>query len=78
MKGPAIFLAQFMSDQAPFNSLPSIAKWAAGHGYVGVQLPTIDANFIDLALAAESRDYCQELQGICGEQGVEITELSTI
>lgn len=77
MKGPAIFLAQFMSDQAPFNSLPSIAKWAAGHGYVGVQLPTIDANFIDLALAAESRDYCQELQGICGEQGVEITELST-
>ena len=42
MKGPAIFLAQFMSDQAPFNSLPSIARWAAGHGYTGVQLPTID------------------------------------
>ena len=77
MKGPAIFLAQFMSDQAPFNSLPSIAGWAAGHGYTGVQLPTIDPAYIDLARAAESRDYCDELKGICAEQGVEITELST-
>ncbi len=66
-----------MSDQAPFNSLPSIAGWAAGHGYTGVQLPTIDPAYIDLARAAESRDYCDELKGICAEQGVEITELST-
>ncbi|MGB1157750.1 MAG: sugar phosphate isomerase/epimerase, partial [Alphaproteobacteria bacterium] len=77
MKGPAIFLAQFMSDKAPFNTLPSIAGWAAGHGYKGVQLPTVDAAYIDLKRAAESKDYCQELQGICAEQGVEITELST-
>jgi len=77
MKGPAIFLAQFMSDKAPFNTLPSIAGWAAGHGYKGVQLPTVDAAYMDLKKAAESKDYCQELQGICAEQGVEITELST-
>ena len=29
MKGPAIFLAQFAGDSAPFNSLNSIAAWAA-------------------------------------------------
>ena len=42
MKGPGIFLAQFAGDAAPFNSLPSIAKWAAGLGYKGVQIPTWD------------------------------------
>ena len=77
MKGPAIFLAQFMSEKAPFDTLPSISRWAAGHGYKGVQLPTVDAAYIDLKKAAESKDYCQELQGICAEQGAEITELST-
>jgi hypothetical protein len=33
MKDPAIFLAQFAGDEAPFNSLPSIAAWAASLGY---------------------------------------------
>ena len=32
IKGPAIFLAQFAGDTAPFNSLDAIAKWAAGLG----------------------------------------------
>ena len=30
IKGPAIFLAQFAGDEAPFNSLDNISKWAAG------------------------------------------------
>ena len=29
IKGPAIFLAQFAGDAAPFDSLPNIARWAA-------------------------------------------------
>lgn len=77
IKGPAIFLAQFAGPAAPFNSLPSIASWAAGHGYKGIQVPTWEANLIDLKLAAESQTYCDELKGICAEAGVEITELST-
>ena len=36
IKGPGIFLAQFLGDQAPFNSLDSICKWAASLGYTGV------------------------------------------
>ena len=52
MKGPAIFLAQFASDEAPFNSLKSIAEWAAGLGYKGVQIPTWDRRLFDLKLAA--------------------------
>ena len=77
MKGPAIFLAQFAGDAAPFNSLKSIAQWAAGLGYKGVQIPTWDGRLFDLKKAAGSKAYCDEVKGICKEAGVEITELST-
>lgn len=77
MKGPAIFLAQFAGDEAPYNSLPAMAKWAADLGYVGIQVPTWDPRLMDLGKAAESQDYCDELAGICSEAGVAITELST-
>ena len=77
LRGPGIFLAQFIGDEAPFNSLRGMAEWVAGLGYVGVQLPTGDARIFDLALAAQSQTYCEEVAGICREAGVVITELST-
>jgi sugar phosphate isomerase/epimerase len=77
MKGPGIFLAQFAGDAAPFNSLESIAKWAADLGYKGVQIPTWDGRLFDLEKAGSSKDYCDEVKGVCGQAGVEITELST-
>ena len=33
IKGPAIFLAQFAGDAAPFDTLDNICKWAADLGY---------------------------------------------
>ncbi|RYY13770.1 MAG: sugar phosphate isomerase/epimerase, partial [Cytophagaceae bacterium] len=77
IKGPAIFLAQFIGDEAPFNSLESICAWAADLGFKGVQLPTLDSRFIDLKLAAESQTYADELKGKVQAAGLEITELST-
>jgi hypothetical protein len=66
-----------MGDEAPLNSLESIGEWVAGVGYKGVQIPTWDARCIDLKKAAESKDYCQEIQGTLKDLGLEITELST-
>jgi len=77
IKGPAIFLAQFAGDKAPFNSLDSITKWAAGLGFKGVQMPSWDARLFDLRKAADSKTYCDEVKGIARQNGVEITELST-
>ena len=48
IKGPAVFLAQFLDDKAPFNSLEGICQWAADLGYKGIQMPTIDLRLIDL------------------------------
>ena len=36
IQGPAIFLAQFIGDEQPFNSLDGICKWAADLGYKGI------------------------------------------
>jgi sugar phosphate isomerase/epimerase len=77
IKGPGIFLAQFMGDAAPFNSLPSICNWAKSLGYVGVQIPSWDSRCIDLQKAAESKTYADEIKGIVKECGLEITELSS-
>jgi len=77
IKGPAIFLAQFMGDEPPFNNLKSICKWAKELGFAGVQIPTWDARCIDLQKAAESKTYADELKGMVKECGLEITELST-
>ena len=77
IKGPAIFLAQFMGDEAPFNTLDGITTWAASLGYKGVQIPSWDGRCIDLQKAAESKTYCDELKGMLAAKGLQITELSS-
>jgi sugar phosphate isomerase/epimerase len=77
IKGPAIFLAQFAGDAAPFNELQKISDWAADLGYKGIQIPTWDARLFDLKRAAESRMYCDEIRGMLSTKGLEVTELST-
>lgn len=77
IKGPGIFLAQFLGDQPPFNDLKSICQWAKGLGFTGVQIPTWDSRCIDLKKAAESKTYADELKGLINECGLEITELAT-
>ncbi len=77
IRGPAIFLAQFVGDEDPFNSLDGISKWASNLGYKGVQIPSWDKRLIDLSKAAESKSYCDEIKGILNENKIELTELST-
>lgn len=77
IKGPALFLAQFAGDEAPFNSWGAITKWAADCGYKGVQVPSWDGRLFDLETAASSKDYCDAFKGEATENGIEVTELST-
>ncbi|MBO9653834.1 MAG: sugar phosphate isomerase/epimerase [Agrobacterium tumefaciens] len=76
IKGPAIFLAQFAGDEAPFDTLDNLGQWAASLGYKGIQVPT-DPKLFDLEKAAASKAYCDDIKGRLAEIGVEITELST-
>jgi sugar phosphate isomerase/epimerase len=77
LKGPGIFLAQFLGNEPPFNDLRSICKWARSLGYEAVQIPTWDSRCIDLKKAATSKTYAEEIKGIVEECGLKISELST-
>jgi sugar phosphate isomerase/epimerase len=77
LKGPALFLAQFIGDTAPFDRLDTLAGWAAGLGYSGVQVPTNAPHLFDLAEAARSQTYCDDIAGMLAGHGLQITELST-
>ncbi len=77
IKGPAIFLAQFVAAVPPYDSLEGMCKWASELGYKGIQIPTWETFLIDLDKAADSKDYCDQLRGTVESYGLEITELST-
>jgi len=76
IKGPGIFLAQFLRDEAPYNNLENIGKWVAGLGFKGVQIPTWDGRVFDRDQAAASKTYCDEYKGKLQEMGLEVTELA--
>lgn len=77
IKGPGIFLAQFMGEPAPYNDLRSICQWVKSLGYQAVQIPTWDPRCIDLKKAATSKTYADEIKGLVEECGLSISELST-
>lgn len=77
IKGPAIFLAQFLGDKAPFDNLKNICEWVASMGYKAIQIPAWDQRVIDIEQAAQSKAYCDELKGVVAEASLEISELST-
>ena len=76
IQGPAIFLAQFLGDEPPFDTLEHLAQWAAGLGYKGLQLPTAPRLF-DLEQAAASQQYCDDIVALLARYGLQVTELST-
>lgn len=76
MRGPAIFLAQFLRDEPPFNALESLVRWMADFGYQGVQIPAWDPRTIDLDLAATSPAYCDDYRGRLARLNVAPTELA--
>ena len=77
IKGPAIFLAQFVGDEKPFNNLKKICKWVKDLGYKAIQIPAWDQRLIDVVKAGESKTYCDEIKGIVNDAGLEISELAT-
>ncbi|ORM72119.1 sugar phosphate isomerase/epimerase family protein [Pantoea rwandensis] len=77
LKGPGIFLSQFIGEQAPFNTLEGLAQWASGLGYKALQIPCNHSAIFDLELASTSQTYCDEITGLLEKYGLVVSELST-
>ena len=77
LKGPGIFLSQFIGEQAPFNSLEGLAQWASALGYRALQIPCNHRSLLDLDLASTSQTYCDEISALLNKHGLVVSELST-
>ncbi|MBY6243800.1 sugar phosphate isomerase/epimerase [Methylosinus sp. Sm6] len=77
IKGPSIHLAQFSDARKPFDTLAAIAGWASELGFEALQIPAWDRRLFDVAEAAESQTYCEEIAGILAERGLVVSELTT-
>ncbi|MBL8830870.1 MAG: sugar phosphate isomerase/epimerase [Rhodospirillales bacterium] len=77
VKGPGLFIAQYIDADARLSTLEGIAVWAAGLGFKGLQIPTWRPHIFDLAKAAESQAYCDALLGLLRSHGLELTELTS-
>jgi sugar phosphate isomerase/epimerase len=75
IRGPGIFLAQFLRDEPPHDDIGTLAPWAAGLGYKGLQIPTWDRRVFDLGVAAGSQAYCDDYQVRLADHGLCVTEL---
>lgn len=77
IQGPALFLAQFIRAEKPFDTLEGLCRWAAGLGYKGVQLPAWESpRLIELERAAESQSYCDDWNAALAGWGLKLTELN--
>ena len=56
-----MFLAQFLGDRAPFNSLASKAKWEGDLGFRAIPIASCDARLLGLRKAASSQTYCDQV-----------------
>ena len=64
IKGPSLHLAQFADDVAPFDSLAGVAQWAADKGFKALQVPAWETRLFDVATAADSQAYCDDVTGM--------------
>ena len=76
IKGPGIFLAQFIGENPPFNNLQNIAEWSSFLGFKGIQIPIWDSRVINLDQASQSKAYCENLKGMLAEKNLEVIELA--
>ncbi|QUG75658.1 TIM barrel protein [Erwinia sp. E602] len=77
LKGPGLFLSQFIGQEAPFNTLDNLAAWAASLGYKALQIPCNHPHIFDVQQAAASQAYCDDIQQRLARYGLVISELST-
>ncbi len=76
IKGPAVFLSQFIGEVPPFDTLEGLAGWASGLGFRGVQVPVHDPRIFDPTRAATEPAYADQVQDMLARHGLELTELA--
>src|SRR4051794_9279326 len=76
IKGPSLFIAQFINADPRLATLEGLAAFAAECKFTALQIPTFFPKIFDLEQAAQSQSYCDDVLGILAKHGLGISELT--
>ncbi|MCM0019039.1 MAG: sugar phosphate isomerase/epimerase [Tagaea sp.] len=76
IKGPGLMLSQFVGAAPPFDTLPGLARWARGLGYLGLQVPAHDRRILDVRHLAQNPATTKSLNAMLAAEGVAISEVA--
>ncbi len=77
IRGPSLFISQFIDVEPEFATLDGIAGWAAGLGYVALQIPISHPHIFDVEQAASSQAYCDGIGAALARHGLVVSELTS-
>src|SRR5882757_2986591 len=77
IKGPGLFIAQFIDADPRFGTLEGLAAFAAECKFTALQIPTSSPKIFDLEKASESQAYCDDISGMLSGYGLQISELTS-
>ena len=77
VKGPSLFISQFIGTEPRFDTLAGIAEWAAALGFVALQIPISHPHVFDVDQAAASAAYCEDIQAVLARHGLVVSELTS-
>ncbi|MBL8219928.1 MAG: TIM barrel protein [Bryobacterales bacterium] len=63
LKGPAVDCGPVVGIGTPFHELGAVLDFCGMNGFKGIQMPAEETRLMDVAKAAESQEYCDELAG---------------
>ncbi|WP_460450029.1 sugar phosphate isomerase/epimerase family protein [Alsobacter sp. SYSU BS001988] len=75
LRGPSLFIAQFIEASGPRATAAGLADWAAGLGFKALQVPALDPRLQDLKDLSEA-DAIRRLEKVSRDSGLEISEIA--
>src|SRR6476661_9462931 len=75
IRGPGLFISQFIGAEPPFDSLGGLAAWASDLGFKALQIPVSDARLKDLGGRSE-KDAVAQIEAVVSNTGLAISEIA--
>jgi sugar phosphate isomerase/epimerase len=75
IRGPGLFISQFIGTDPPFDTLAGIAEWAKGLGFRALQIPVSDPRLKDLA-GLSDKDAIAKIESVMSKAGLVVSEIA--
>jgi len=75
MRGPGLFISQFVRTDPPFDTLGGLAEWAKDLGFKALQVPVSDPRLKDLA-GLSDKDAISKIEAVMSKAGLVVSEIA--